>query len=353
MVKSTDRRQKMEGGAVFLIKEETMGKVIAEAVKQALKFFQGLGRAKDLANYLGIVKRAAVLGHRFPLALLEGAIRAEPCPLQPKLRLSKVLGELVRTYEVIRDSGGEYEFSHRRLWNAAYHQLLPAEREELHAAVVKYLRLQPESLERDIMIADHSLKAMRTTEAVQATLGVAERLFELGRYEQACTLLERALQQSQQIAGVGASDRRRLHVLAARARRHVGRLQEAITLEVDNIRAAQAEGDTEQLVRSLIGEAMAYRDLDDLATADRLLARAAHEAASAHLDLLEVEALAGRGAVLQAREDPAARQVIEQCIARCTLTPSTDPGAVPSHARADGARGGALRPRARACSRGT
>jgi tetratricopeptide (TPR) repeat protein len=275
-------------------------------------------------DYLGIVKRAAVLGHRFPLELLEGAIREGPVPLQPRLRLSSVLGELVRTYEVIRDSGGEYEFSHRRLWNAAYHQLLPAEREELHAAVVKYLRLQPESLERDIMIADHSLKAMRTTEAVQATLGVCERLFGFGRYEQACTLLERALQQSQQVAGVDASARRRLHVLAARGRRHVGRLEEAIALEADNIRDAQAEGDSEQLVRSLIGEAMAYRDLDDLAAADTLLTRAAREAAVAHLDLLEVEALAARGAVLQARGDPAASQVIQHCIARCAMTPGTE-----------------------------
>lgn len=283
-------------------------------------------RLQSLApRYLEVVKRASVLGERFRYDLLTGALFTD-LSLHDKLQLATILDDLDRTYHVLRELGDEHEFTHRRLWNAAYHQLSERQREALHEMVITHLEERvPASLERDTRIAEHAVLGKQVSKAVDYAVGVGTQLLDDRRNEEAYSVLYRAFALQRQRGGVAAVALQALSVAAGRASRRVGRLREAIGFEEANAEAAASRGDGVGLSQALLSQAVCYQALGELTAASEVLRRGADVAASLDDRSRLAATLAAWSAVLHGLgRDDASEEVATRCLLLCDQVEGTE-----------------------------
>lgn len=278
-------------------------------------------------EYIEFVQKAAVLGERFPRHLLEALPGAKGTRLtfDETAKLANVVAELERSYDIIRSVGDEEEFTHHRLWNTAYHQLSAWQRETLHQQVVRHLEDNcAPSIEREVQIAKHSLKGRMIPRGITAAVTAVKLLLDERRNEEAFGLAEQALQLAASLPAHDQS-RRALWLAAARVFRRVGRSREAIALEEENARQAEAVGDHDGVLQARLAQAYCHQVLDEGTEAEKLLAVAGRLAEARGMRRLLADILANRSASLQQlhRSDEATADA-ERCLDLCRDVPDTE-----------------------------
>lgn len=275
-------------------------------------------------DYLDLVRQAAVVGPRFGAEVLAAVQRTGTGAIatgDQRWQMLRTLGELERTYRVIVDEGGEFEFTHRKLWDLAYHQLPAAQRALLHGLVVDHLqKQQPPSVARDLVIADHALRADRLTVATRYLLERAPPLLERGRWDQVHGLLERALALAQKRVELDDDEIRRVMALTALARHGAGQVRDAIELDAELAETAHRSGAHDLVSQARLRQARGAIALEDFSGAERAARQAIEAARAAKSGDLEIEALAVLATALRAQRRPEAEAIARECVALCDQT---------------------------------
>jgi len=152
---------------------------------------------------------AAVIGLRFPFAILRATAGGIPTDLLPHLR------QFIELQLVIEEGGDDdvYAFRHALTREVVYDDLLAPERKALHRAVAAALEAQPRT--EPALLALHLLAAGDTQAAIPRLLEAADRALAAGAPREAAAHYERALE-----IGLGDADLARTLEALSRACRH-------------------------------------------------------------------------------------------------------------------------------------
>jgi tetratricopeptide (TPR) repeat protein len=216
---------------------------------------------------------AAVLGRRFDFETLLAVTR------EPEEKLLHALEALVRRRLLREDSDdGFYDFSHDKVREVVYREIVGARRMTLHRALAEALesRAEGEPHERDARLAEHYERGHVWKKALQYLVLAAERSQKLFAMRDALHWLDRAvaLAQAHPDATEGLVD---LYARRGGARAQAGQTEGALADIRRVIDAAHARGDREKARDAVIQLGMAYRRADDYGQATQCLTQALSE----------------------------------------------------------------------------
>ena len=153
---------------------------VQEVIRRRLQGLSERGRR--------LVALAAVIGREFPFALLQRAAELDAHEAADGVE------ELTRR-QVLREVGEHFDFTHDRIREAVYRDLLGPRRRLLHGAVASALEdLHRDPRERPVSaLAVHAQAAQRWDAAVGYLRAAGAEAAERGAYREAVSLFERAL----------------------------------------------------------------------------------------------------------------------------------------------------------------
>ncbi|HYR01629.1 MAG TPA: adenylate/guanylate cyclase domain-containing protein [Casimicrobiaceae bacterium] len=227
------------------------------------------------------LRAAAVIGQRFPLALLRHLIATPDYDCAALLAAS-----------LVRPDGEEFLFAHALIRDGVYGSLTRPRRAELHRAAAAWYG------ERDPTLRAEHFDRAEAPEAPQAYLGAARAQSEALHLERALALAERGAALAREAADVYA-----LNLQCGRLRCDAGEGAPAVEAFT---RALAATSDPVERCRALLGLAAGHRLIANVDEALAMLADAEPIATSHGLTRELAELHATRGNVQFARGDNAA-----------------------------------------------
>jgi tetratricopeptide (TPR) repeat protein len=234
---------------------------------------------------------AAVLGRRFEFETLL-AVTHEPEEVQ-----LHALEALVRRRLLREDAeDGFYDFSHDKVREVVYREIVGARRMTLHRAVAEALesRAEGEPHERDARLAEHYERGHVWKKALQYLVLAAERSQKLFAMRDALHWLDRAVALSEAHPDAAESD---LYARRGSARAQAGQIEGAVADIRRVIDAARARGDRQKARDAVIQLGMAYRRADDYEQATQCLTQALAESRAMHDDRHAADTLYHLGTV--------------------------------------------------------
>ena len=218
---------------------------------------------------------AAVLGRRFDFETLLAVTR------EPEDRLLDALEALVKRRLLREDvEDGFYDFSHDKVREVVYREIVGARRMTLHRSVAEALesRVEGEPHERDARLAEHYERGHVWKKALQYLVFAAERSQKLFAMRDALHWLDRAVRLAE-THGDALDEQAPIDLYARRgvARAQAGQTEGAVADIRRVIDAARARGDRESARDAVIQLGMAYRRDDDYEQATQWLTQALAE----------------------------------------------------------------------------
>ncbi len=218
---------------------------------------------------------AAVLGRRFDFETLLAVTR------RPEEELLHALETLLRR-RLLREEGedGFYDFSHDKVREVVYREIVGARRMSLHRAVAEALerRAEGEAHERDAWLAEHYERAHAWKNALQYVVLAAERSQKLFAMRDALHWLDRAVALAESHPdAIEAQALVDLYGRRGAARALAGQTEGAVADIRRVIDAARARGDRGMARDAFIQLGMTYRRADDYGRATSCLSEALAE----------------------------------------------------------------------------
>ena len=228
---------------------------------------------------LELVRAAAVIGGRFLHDRLVAVAVLDEDHLVDALRESIEAGILVTVDDV---GGPSYAFRHALLREAAYDDLLPAERVRIHARLADHFEqlLESDASNDRSVVADLALHAYRAHDqprALVAAVRAMEALMVAFAFREALVHAERALELWPRVAGAEAAAGVRhadLLILAARIAANASETVRALGLAQAAAGELDAEAEPERLASTLEELWILAWEADEFAVAREASARA-------------------------------------------------------------------------------
>jgi predicted ATPase/DNA-binding XRE family transcriptional regulator len=217
---------------------------------------------------------AAVLGRRFEFETLL-AVTGEP-----EETILEALEALVRRRLLREEDDGFYDFSHDKVREVVYREIVGARRMKLHRAVAETLERagEGEAHEREARLAEHYERGHAWKKALHYAVGTAQRSQKLFAMRDALHWLDRAVALAKSHPdAIDAPALMDLYSERGTARGQVGQIEGAVADIRRVIEDARARGDREKARDALIQLGMAYRRADHYGEALQCLTEALAE----------------------------------------------------------------------------
>jgi tetratricopeptide (TPR) repeat protein len=238
---------------------------------------------------------AAVLGRGFDFDTL-AAVMA-----RPEEELLASLEALVRRRLLREDPGsGLFDFSHDKVREVVYREIVGARRVRLHRAVAEALEARPERpSELDAGLAEHYERAHDWAKALRYALRAAERSQALFAMRDALHWFDRAVNLAQaHPEAIEPGARVELHGRRGAARALAGQTEGAVADIRRVIDAARESGDRGRARDAFIQLGMTYRRADDYVQARQCLGEALAESRAMNDEQRTADTLYHLGTVL-------------------------------------------------------
>ena len=191
-----DRVVERSDGLPFYIEELLAAEAAGGTVPGSVRDIVGQSLAALPDGSVSLVRAAAVIGGRFTLDRLAAVAGLDETALLPALRDAIDARALVSSDGAVEPT---YGFRHALLREAAYEELLPAERVRLHARLADHLAdaLARNSGDEPALVADlavHTYHAGDQPRALSAAVRAVHALADAGAFREALGHAERALE---------------------------------------------------------------------------------------------------------------------------------------------------------------
>ena len=248
------------------------------------------------ADARAVLDIAAVLGRRFDFETLLAVTR------KPEEDLLTALEALVRR-RLLREASedGFYDFSHDKVREVVYREIVGARRKAMHRAVAEALepRTDLAAHERDAWLAEHYERAQVWRKALQYVLLAAERSQKLFAMRDALHWLDRAVALAESHPdAIAAESLVALYGRRGAARALAGQTEGAVADIRRVIDEARLRSDRARARDAFIQLGMAYRRADDYSRATQCLAEALLESRAMNDERYAADTLYHLGTVM-------------------------------------------------------